>query len=168
MVVAERTRWGIVFLALAAGIVSALHLGKAPPALPLMRPELGLGLISAGWVVTTFNFLALTIGMVTGVFADAMGRYRLLLIGLATLVAGGLLGSMAGGTVAILASRFVEGLGFVAISVAAPSLIGGRSWRRSGDAKYGSFSNVSTDTSCLTCAYGLSIASRRERETTSA
>jgi DHA1 family inner membrane transport protein len=124
MVVAERTRWGIVFLALAAGIVSALHLGKAPPALPLMRPELGLGLISAGWVVTTFNFLALTIGMVTGVFADAMGRYRLLLIGLATLVAGGLLGSMAGGTVVILASRFVEGLGFVAIIVAAPSLIG--------------------------------------------
>ena len=121
---AERTRWGIIFLALAAGIASSFHLGKAPPALPLMRPELGLGLIAAGWVVTTFNFLAMSIGMAVGLFADAIGRYRLLLVGLGTLVAGGLLGSMAAGTAAMLVSRFVEGLGFVAIIVAAPSLIG--------------------------------------------
>jgi len=120
----EKTRWGIIFLALAAGIISAFHLGKAPSALLLMRPELGLGLIAASWVVTTFNFLAMSIGMVIGVFADAIGRRRLLLVGLGTLIAGGLLGSMAASTAAMLASRFVEGLGFVAIIVAAPSLIG--------------------------------------------
>ena len=120
----KRTRWGICFIALAAGIVSAFHLGKAPPALPLMRLELDLELIAAGWVVTTFNFLAMTTGMVVGLFADAIGRRRLLFVGLATLVAGGVLGSMAAGTAGMLASRFVEGLGFVAIIVAAPSLIG--------------------------------------------
>ena len=119
-----RTRWGIIFLALAAGIISAFHLGKAPPALPLMRPELGLGLIAAGWVVTTFNFVAMCTGMVIGLFADAIGRHRLLLVGVATLVGGGLFGSTVSGNASMLASRFVEGLGFVAIIVAAPSLIG--------------------------------------------
>ena len=120
----KRTRWAICFIALGAGIVSSFHLGKAPPALPLLRLELGLGLIAAGWVVTTFNFLAMTMGMVTGLFADAIGRYRLLLLGLATLATGGLLGSVAEGTAGLLASRFLEGLGFVTIIVAAPSLIG--------------------------------------------
>ncbi len=46
-----RTRWGVVVLGLAAGVIAAAYIGKVPPALPLMRPELGLGLVAAGWVV---------------------------------------------------------------------------------------------------------------------
>ena len=118
-----RTRWGVVVLGLAAGVTAAAYIGKAPPALPLMRPELGLGLVAAGWVVSIFNAMAMTTGMVAGLFADGLGHRRVVIVGLATLALGGVLGSSAETSGVLLATRFLEGIGFVCIMAAAPSLI---------------------------------------------
>ena len=119
-----RTRWGVVVLGLAAGVTAAAYIGKAPPALPLMRPELGLGLVAAGWVVSIFNAMAMTTGIVAGLFADGLGHRRVVMVGLATLALGGALGSAAETSGVLLATRFLEGVGFVCIMAAAPSLIG--------------------------------------------
>ena len=118
-----RTRWGVVVLGLAAGVTAAAYVGKVPPALPLMRPELGLGLVAAGWVVSVFNAMAMTTGMVAGLFADGLGHRRVVIAGLATLALGGAFGSAAGTSGVLLATRFLEGIGFVSIMAAAPSLI---------------------------------------------
>jgi MFS family permease len=119
----RNTRWSVVVLAVAAGMIAAAFVGKAPPALPAMRAELGLGLVAAGWVVSIFSAMGMVGGMVAGLFADFFGHRRLLVAGLAAMVAGGVLGSAADGETVMLASRFIEGLGFVAIAVSAPSLI---------------------------------------------
>ncbi len=108
---------------MAAGIVAAMHMGKAPPALPQLRDEIGLSLVGAGWVVSLFNVVGGLLGLVAGTFGDRFGSRRVVVAGLAALAAGSLLGATAGGGALLLVSRFLEGLGFIAVATATPGLI---------------------------------------------
>jgi len=118
-----RTDWTAVAVALAAGVVAAGYVGKLPPALPLLKEELGLSLVAAGWVVSMFNVIAIAGALFFGLIADRVGAFRFCLLGLVLLAAGGIAGAAAPGTGVLLASRFVEGAGFIAVAVSAPSLI---------------------------------------------
>jgi MFS family permease len=108
---------------LAGGIIAALHVGKVPPALDALRAELGLGMVSASFIVSTFNVLGMSLGLLAGVLADRIGRRRLVGLGLLSMALGGLLGTLGGGYAGLLAGRVFEGLGFVAVSVASPALL---------------------------------------------
>jgi len=44
----ERSRWGVVMIAIAAGIVAAVQVGKVPPLITLFQTELELSLV-ASW-----------------------------------------------------------------------------------------------------------------------
>ncbi len=117
------TRWGIVAIAVAAGVVAATQVGKAPPSLPDIRAELAVGMVGAGWIVSILNATTATLGIAIGTIADRVGHNRALAFGLALLAIGSLLGGIAGSAGAMLLTRFLEGIGFVCIIVAAPSLI---------------------------------------------
>lgn len=118
-----KTGWGTVLLAVVAGMVAAAHVGKLPPALPALRAELGLGLVAAGWIVSVFSVTGLAMGMFAGTLGDRIGARRLMLLGLAALVGGSLGGSLADGEALLLVTRVIEGLGFLAVAVSAPTLI---------------------------------------------
>lgn len=118
-----KTRWGVVVAALVAGMIAAGHVGKLPSALPLMRAELGLDILTAGWVASVFTTTGMLIAVLLGALADRIGHWRLATWGLVLLVVGGLGGSQADGALALLASRLVEGSGFLAVVIASPSLI---------------------------------------------
>ena len=47
--------WGVVAVALIAGVIAAGHVGKLPPALPSIRAELGMDIVTAGWLASLFN-----------------------------------------------------------------------------------------------------------------
>jgi len=121
--VLTRTRWPAVWAAIAAGIVAAAYVGKLPPAIPLLREEFQLSLIAAGWVNSTFNTLAVTTAVFFGALAGRYGALRCCAAGLLALMLGGLLGAAANSEAALLASRVVEGAGFIVIAVSAPALI---------------------------------------------
>jgi MFS family permease len=106
-----------------AGVVAAFHIGKAPAALPALRAELGLSLAASAWVISAFNVLGVATGMALGALADRLGHRRVVLAGLALLAAAGAAGAMARGPGGVLAARFAEGLGFMAVVVAVPALI---------------------------------------------
>ena len=117
------TDWRAVWAVYAAGLAAGAHLGKVPPALPALREELGLTLVESGLIATMFNVMGMTVGMLAGVLCDRFGHKRLALAGMSVMAAGGLLGAAAPGFGALLLSRFLEGIGFIAFVVSAPPLL---------------------------------------------
>ena len=120
---AVSARWELVALAVGAGIVAAAQLGKVPTVLPDIRVELGIGMIGAGAVASMFHAIAALLAIFVGIFADGWGHRRMLAAGLLCLGLGSLSGVFAASEAALLATRFFEGIGFVAVIVAGPSLI---------------------------------------------
>lgn len=117
------TRWPAVAAALFAGVIAGFTFGKMSPALPLLREEFGLSLIETGWLVSAFNTLAVASAIFFGLFADRVGALRFCLFGVGSVAAGGLLGALSPGAPLLIASRLIEGMGFLSIVVSAPGLV---------------------------------------------
>lgn len=119
----SKTRWGIVWLAVGAGMMAAAHVGKLPPAMPSIRADLGLSLVAGGWVVSIFSVTGMAVAILAGTVADRIGHWRLALFGLVSLLVGSAIGAFAGSAAVLLASRFLEGLGFISVAVSGPAVI---------------------------------------------
>jgi MFS family permease len=120
---ARPTDWPRVGLLVAAGVVAAFQIGKVPPALPVLRDDLSIGLVTAGWVLALFNLLGVVAGSVIGALAAGWGERRTLVAGLWLVAAASAAGAAAGGAGWLLATRFVEGAGVLAVVIAIPALI---------------------------------------------
>lgn len=107
----------------ACGVVSALHVGKLPTALPVLRDELGFGLVQAGFLLSLVQGAAMLGALALGLAVGHIGLRRALLAGLVVLALGSGAGALAGSVAALAWSRAAEGLGFLLVSVAAPALI---------------------------------------------
>jgi MFS family permease len=90
-----------------------------------MRAEPGLSLVESGFNVTKFNVLGMLVGVLAGMLGDRFGRKRLALAGLFLMAAGGIMGAAVTSFVPLLASRFLEGVGFILFAVPAPALMSG-------------------------------------------
>jgi len=120
---AARTDWRAAWAIFAIGVVSAAYIGKAPPALPMLRGELDLTLVESGLIATMFNFVGGIVGIFAGMLADRFGHKRAALAGLAALVGGSLLGVVATSYASVLLGRFFEGAGFILASVSGVALM---------------------------------------------
>lgn len=121
------TAWPAVLAATLCGVAVAMNIGKLPIALPLLRSEFDLSLTAAGWLAAAFSALAVLSGVLVGIFADRIGALRFCLFGLAASAGGGLLGLSDPSGQLLLASRLIEGVGFLAVAVSAPTLVSGAS-----------------------------------------
>ncbi|WP_457553253.1 MFS transporter [Desulfobacula sp.] len=119
----DQSPWGLILLLFGAGILSAFQVGKVPPVLSDIRSDLVISLFYAGWVLSVFNLTGLFLGTFTGAIADAIGHRRLMLAGLVIQIAGCFLGSLSHSFYGLLASRILEGAGFLAVIVSTPTLI---------------------------------------------
>jgi predicted MFS family arabinose efflux permease len=117
------TNWKAVWVIFAGGLAAGAYMTKVPPALPGIRADLGLTLVQSGLIQTTLYTIGAVAGVFFGVVAERAGVKRAALAGLGMMVAGGLLGALAGGYGALLASRFLEGAGFLLFVVSAAPLL---------------------------------------------
>ncbi len=115
--------WPAIWLTVAVAVVAAMQLGKVPPAIPVLRGDLGLSLVAAGWLASLVHLIGAGIGVAAGSLADQFGRRRLVSLGLALMALGSLAGALAGNGSGLLAARAIEGLGFAAMAAGGPSLI---------------------------------------------
>jgi MFS transporter, CP family, cyanate transporter len=106
-----------------AGVSVALHVGKLPPAVPVLQQAMGISLMQAGFLLSLVQLAGMTLGLVVGLAADGWGLRRSMLTGLLVLSAASALGGWARGASDLLVLRAVEGLGFLLASMPAPSLI---------------------------------------------
>ena len=94
-----------------------------PPSIPSIREELGASLGQAGWLLSMINLITALGGMAIALTADRFGHRRLVLLGTALCCVASLLGAFAQSDDALLVSRFFEGLGFISVVVAIPTLV---------------------------------------------
>lgn len=106
-----------------SGVTAALHVGKLPPALPVLREALGVTLLQAGFLLSLTQLAGMTMGLAVGLTADGLGLRRCMLAGLSILAAASALGGCAREASDLLWLRAVEGFGFLLVSLPAPSLI---------------------------------------------
>jgi predicted MFS family arabinose efflux permease len=117
------TDWRAVWVIFAAGLAAGAYMTKVPPALPAMRADLGLTLVESGFVHTVLYGIGGAAGVFGGALADRFGQKRFALLGLGFMTMGGILGVAASTYEFILVSRFLEGLGFILLVVAAAPLL---------------------------------------------
>jgi MFS family permease len=106
-----------------AGIAAALHIGKLPPAVPVLRENLHVTLVQAGFLLSLVQLAGMTLGLFIGALADSVGARRTMALGLVILSCASLAGGAATTPTALLVLRAVEGVGFLLASLPAPGLI---------------------------------------------
>ncbi len=117
------TSWPLVAASISIGIVNVMIMGRVLPALPRLRAELDLSLVTAGWVVSLYSLVGALFGILIGTLADRLGHARQMVACLAIVATGAGLGALAGNATALLGARLIEGVGYVGIAVTGPSLI---------------------------------------------
>ncbi|MBI2755032.1 MAG: MFS transporter [Betaproteobacteria bacterium] len=118
-----RAGWTAVWAVFVGGLIAGAYIGKVPPALPALRADFDLTLVETGYIATMLNVMGGVIGMFAGIFSDRFGHKRIALGGLALMAVGGLVGALAPGYALLLLSRFLEGAGFIMMTVAGVALI---------------------------------------------
>src|SRR5882757_3142868 len=115
--------WFTVMVVVGGGVVASIQVGKAAIAAPLIQSNLALDLASVGWLTAIFAILGVVGGIPAGAIVAAAGDRRILVLGLCATALGAMSGAMADSYRALLASRVIEGLGFVLITVAGPAIL---------------------------------------------
>lgn len=106
-----------------AGITAALHVGKLPPALTLLKEALEISLLQAGFLVSMVQFAGMSLGLLIGLSTDTLGLRRSITLGLGLLAGASLLGGLAATPTFLLMCRALEGLGFLLVVLSAPALL---------------------------------------------
>ncbi len=118
--VVDRRVAGFVVL---VGVVSAFHVGKLPPAIPVLARDLGVTLVQGGFLLAVIQMAGMTLGALAGLVADRLGPRRVMLAGLLLLSLGSGWGSVVHSPQVLLLTRALEGLGFLLAVLPAPGLI---------------------------------------------
>lgn len=118
-----RTDWKQVVLLLAAGVVGATQLAKVAIAAPLLRVDPGASIVVLGWIAGAYSIIGVIGSLMVGFVGASLPLRRLVVAGLLVLAGSSALGSLATGSSWLIASRLVEGIGFLLVAVACPALL---------------------------------------------
>jgi MFS family permease len=105
----RQTRWGAVFILIFAGVISALQIGKAAIAVPILQRELALTLVAASWIVGAYGVLGAVAGLPSGILSSLVSARTTLIAGLITAGAGSFAGAFAESGALLVATRVLEG-----------------------------------------------------------
>ena len=111
------------WLVVLSGVVIAMHVGKMPPAIPVLQQALGVTLVQAGFLLSAVQLAGMCLGVLAGMSADRLVMRRSLLTGQAILDTASLCGMVVTSPSGLLLLRALEGLGFLLAALPAPSLI---------------------------------------------
>ncbi len=111
----NRNRWTLVAVGLAT-FMTYLDNNIVNVAIPDIQRELGLSTAGIEWVVSGYILTFAGLLLAGGRLADAFGRRRLFVIGLAVFTAASLFAGFAGGAGTLIAARALQGIGAAAVT----------------------------------------------------
>ena len=123
MAIANRSKTLPAFCILAAGVGAAMHIGKLPPALPVLGQVLGVTLLQAGFLLSSMQLAGMLLGLLTGLAVQRVGLKRSMMLGLLVVSLASALGALAESAAWLLVTRALEGLGFLWVVLPAPALL---------------------------------------------
>ena len=111
----NRNRWTLVAVGLAT-FMTYLDNNIVNVAIPDIQRELGLTTAGIEWVVSGYILTFAGLLLAGGRLADAFGRRRLFLVGLAVFTASSLLAGFADGAAMLIVARALQGIGAAAVT----------------------------------------------------
>lgn len=118
-----QTRWGLVATFILAGAISALQIGKAAIAVPVLQHELALTLVVASWIVGAYGLIGTIAGLPLGILSSLVTARITLVTGLTVAGIGSIAGGFADSGPLLIATRVLEGCGSLAAALAVPRLL---------------------------------------------
>jgi EmrB/QacA subfamily drug resistance transporter len=109
-VTSTRRTWALLAVALAT-FMTYLDNNIVNVAMPAIQRDLGLTTSGLEWIVSGYILVFAGLLLAGGRLADAFGRRRLFLLGLAVFTAASLVAGLAGSAEVLIAARAVQGLG---------------------------------------------------------
>ncbi|GGX71053.1 MFS transporter [Tateyamaria omphalii] len=104
-------------------VLAALQVGRISPTFELLSESLGVGFVEFGWLVSLITLASALFGVVAGLLVVAVGLHQSLSIGALSLAILTLLTAVAPNLWLVLFLRALEGLAYLAVVVAAPTVI---------------------------------------------
>jgi EmrB/QacA subfamily drug resistance transporter len=120
---AERRPWTILVLAAVAQFMVVLDVTVVNVALPSIARDLDFSPGGLQWAVTAYVLVTGGLLILGGRAADALGRRRMFLAGLAVFTTASLASGLAASPTLLIAARAVQGLGAALMSPAALSIV---------------------------------------------
>src|SRR3954452_7945134 len=116
-------RWGVLVLLWLAQFMVILDVTVVNVALPVIAGQLGLDRSALTWVVTAYTLCFGGLMLLGGRLADAFGRRRIFLTGLAVFTLASLGSGFASTGTALIAARVAQGIGAALLSPSALSIV---------------------------------------------
>ncbi len=121
--VGPQSSWGAILLIYAIGVLGATSISQVVPIVGDLAKAFHLSRPEGGWVISTPSAVVALGALLFGWFVDKFGDKPMLLFGCAVLVLGDLGVTLAGSVEMLYAMRVLEGIGYVAIAVAAVTML---------------------------------------------
>lgn len=119
----DRTAWGAVLIATFGGASVAMQIGKVGVAMPQLRDEFAVGVLTASVYLSCISLLAALVGVMFGSFAFRIGVRRAAMAGLALMAAASAVGALAPGIVLLMAGRIIEAVALPLVVTALPAIV---------------------------------------------
>ena len=105
------------------GVIAAMHIWKLPSALTEVQADLSITLVQAGLLLGLVQLAGMLGGIPASIVGERVGLRRAMALGLTLLVAGSVISALTTTSTVMMSARAMEGIGYLAVTVAAPALI---------------------------------------------
>lgn len=116
-------RWFLLYLVYLISALTAFSMFKAPPVFPQLIVDLGFTEANIGWMTSMFAIIGAALAFPASALVNKLGYTKSLLLTLAAIIIGSLLGVFSKGLGLMLVSRVFEGASMGLISVVGPAAV---------------------------------------------
>ena len=116
-------RLAVIIVLQLVGILAGVQLGKIAPLVGWYQQEVGFSLVLIGWFTSMIGIFVAAAALPAGWAIERAGPASTFLIGSFVMTIGGIALALFDAPAAILASRLVEGAGYLVLVIATPALL---------------------------------------------
>ena len=116
-------RLAVIVVLQLVGILAGVQLGKIAPLVEWYQHEIGFSLVLIGWFTSMIGIFVAAAALPAGWAIERAGPANTFLAGSVVMTIGGIALALFASPAAILASRLVEGAGYLVLVIATPALL---------------------------------------------